>query len=753
MLAAATQLGPYRILEPLGAGGMGEVYLALDVRLEREVAVKVLPPSLARDPEGLGRFRREARALAALAHPNVVVLHDIGSDQGVTYVVMERLKGDDLRRRLTDGPLPWRQAAEIAAAVADGVSAAHEQGIVHRDLKPENIFLTADGRVKVLDFGLAHVEPRPSADPGATALVRTEPGAVMGTVGYMSPEQVRGLPIDPRSDVFALGCVLYEMVAGRRPFAGRTAAEMFASILRDDPAPLTDLPTDAERTIRHCLEKDPLRRLPSARLLAGALRALLNGAAPVALTPTTVHVARPPRRPRRALDSVAILPLVNVGGGPDLDYLSDGIAERLIHVLAQVPKLRVLAWNTVARYRGREADAQAVGRELDVRAVLSGRLFQRDDQVVLRVELVDAGDGSHLWGEQYRRTRGDLFTLEEELVGEIGEQLGLRLSPELRKRVARQAASGPVAYRLFLEGRRSSHARTAGSLRRAAGALERAIEQGPGFGAAHAALAVCYTAIAEQGVVPASEALTMAAAAAERALAIDDELVEAHLARAVVHEAYDRDGAAAERSYRRTIELAPGLAAAHHAYARFLAIVRGCYPAALVEAEAACALDPASPVFRASVGDIHWFQNQPERAVDHYRQALALGPTCPEAQLGQGRALVAMERFGEAIELLERARDGTAGDRALGDLGHAYAVSGRDRAARAIPYQRRQMTPYQAALIHLGLAETDLAITWLERAAEAKDSALREAFGADPRWRPLHDEPRFRALRRRLRLP
>src|SRR5262245_15177162 len=397
---AGRTLGHYRINSLIGAGGMGEVYRARDTRLDREVAIKILPEELAGNPEPLRRFEREAKAVAALSHPNILAIHDFGNEQGVSYAVMELLEGETIRARLKRVALPWREAVEVGLAVADGVAAAHAKGIIHRDLKPDNIFLTSDGQVKILDFGIARVKRVSAAAETITSspTKTTEAGLVMGTLGYMSPEQARGETADAPSDIFSLGCVLYEMVSGRRPFVGETVAETIAAILRDTPPPIAHsrsaAPAELERVVMRCLEKQPSERYQSARDLASDLRALLGGnigaASPL-----------PPRRLRpaaqvvavililllglaawlhwaggrdRGAGSLAILPLVNAGGNAEVEYLSDGITESLINSLSQLPRLRVMARSTVFNYKGKQVDPRKVGQELNVRAVLTGRV-------------------------------------------------------------------------------------------------------------------------------------------------------------------------------------------------------------------------------------------------------------------------------------------------------------------------------------------------------------------------------------------
>ena len=409
-LAPGTQLGPYQVLAPLGAGGMGEVYRGRDSRLGRDVAIKVLPEHLARDPQALSRFEREARAVAALSHPNIVAIHDVGRDGDVSYCVTELLEGETLRAALTRGPLPWRKAAETGMAVAEGLASAHSKGVTHRDLKPENLFLTSDGRVKILDFGLARYKPQEAAS-ASVAQTETSEGTVMGTAGYMSPEQVRGLAAGPSSDIFSLGCVLYEMVSGGRAFAGDTAVETMSLILRDQPAELArsgkHLPVEFDRLISHCLEKHPEQRFQSARDLAFDLKSMLSGSG--SQTPASQTAGK-------AIDSIAVLPFANSSGDPDTEYLCDGITESIINSLSQIGRqLRVVPRSTVFRHKGKDFDPQALGRELQARAVLTGRVRQRGETLVVAAELVDVLEGSQLWGERYNRKVSDIFALEEEI--------------------------------------------------------------------------------------------------------------------------------------------------------------------------------------------------------------------------------------------------------------------------------------------------------------------------------------------------
>src|SRR5712692_7278870 len=459
-LSPGTHLGPYEILSAIGAGGMGEVYRARDPRLARDVAIKVLPEHLSKDPQALARFEREAKAVAALSHPNILAIFDVGSEQGLSYAVTELLEGETLRTRLGRGAMAWRKAAETGAALADGLAAAHAKGITHRDLKPDNIFLTSDGRVKILDFGLARFTPAASPSDEGMTQGETQVGTVVGTVGYMSPEQVRGAAVGPSSDIFSLGCVLHEMISGRRAFLGKTPAETLSAILRDNPAELTgtgvQIPQELERLIAHCLEKNAEERFQSARDLAFGLKAALGGSGA-----STGSQPAPPES-TKAANSIAVLPFANASRDPDAEYLSDGITESIINSLTQIGQLRVTPRSKVFRYKGQDVDPQAAGRELGVRVVLAGRVVQRGETLVVGTELIDVLEGSQLWGERYNRKFADIFAVEEEIARKISESLRMKLSGEEKKRLGKRFTENSEAYQLYLKGRHYWVKRTTG---------------------------------------------------------------------------------------------------------------------------------------------------------------------------------------------------------------------------------------------------------------------------------------------------
>ena len=462
-LTPGTKLGPYTLVAAIGAGGMGEVFRALDSRLGRYVAIKVLPEHLSHDPQALARFELEARAIATLSHTNIVTIFDVGNDQGINYLVTELLEGETLRNRVKRGPIPWREAVDLGIAIAEALAGAHSKGLIHRDLKPDNVFLTVDQRVKLLDFGIARWKPHVRKQEDGSVLTQTLEGTVMGTVGYMSPEQVRGEPADAPCDIFSFGCVLYEMVTGRRAFHGASPAETMAAILKERPIPPGQLqfhiPLDLDHIIASCLEKEPQGRFQDAPALVAALRTITESTlASGTVTPFPATAG--------AVDSIAVLPFSNVSGSPDLEYLTDGITEILINSLSRVRGMRVVERTTVFKYKGQLIDPETAGRALKGRAILMGWVAQRGESLEVHSELVDVRDGSQIWGQQYHHKLTDIFVVQETIVREITKKLKLKLSREKMQRLTRRYTEDPEAYQLFLRGRYYWNKRTPAWMRK-----------------------------------------------------------------------------------------------------------------------------------------------------------------------------------------------------------------------------------------------------------------------------------------------
>ncbi len=775
-LATGHRLGPYEILAPIGAGGMGEVYRARDSRLGREVAVKVLPPHLAANPAALARFEREARAVAALSHPNILAIHDFGSDQGVSYAVTELLEGETLRQRIERSPLGWRKAGEIAVALAEGLAAAHAKQITHRDLKPANIFLTSDGRVKILDFGLARSGPT-AGDQDATAGPETEPGTILGTVGYMSPEQVRGSPADPRSDIFSFGCVLYEMVTGRQAFARPTGPETMTAILNEDPLPAAgsgkEIPAELERIITHCLEKNPPQRFQSARDLAFALQAIRGPAAASSAPPAA------PRWSRRAvgaaaaavvlaglaaflylrgasgkqIQSLAVLPFVNAGADPNTEYLSDGITESLINSLSQLPNLAVKSRSMVQRYKGKDADARAAGRELGVDAVLSGRLTQRGDALAISIEVVDAATGNHLWGEQYNRTLAGLLAVQEEITRDITDKLRLRLTGQQKKAPAKRSTENAEAYQLYLKGRYHWNKRSAEGFRTAIDYFQQAIAKDPGYALAHAGLADCYTMLGNYFILSPNESFPKARAAATKALEIDEQLAQAHTSQAAVKLWYEWDWKGADREFRRAVELNPQEVTAHQWYSYYyLAMGQG--EQALRQYRKALELDPLSLPVTTFYGQMLIFNRQYDQATEHLRKALEMDPGFGPAHYVLGLAQVHQGRYPGAIAEFEKASPTMGGGPgSTVGLAWVYATSGRKAEARKVLEETRRSPqwPVLLVMVYAQLGQKDEAFAELEKAFQER-SLRPDLVRLDPALDPLRSDPRWASLMRKVAL-
>ncbi|HYP29187.1 MAG TPA: protein kinase [Blastocatellia bacterium] len=774
----SSTISHYRILGRLGAGGMGEVYLAEDTRLGRRVAVKFLPASYQYDPDRRSRFLREARAASALRSPYSAAIYDIGEHDGSHFIVMEYVEGETLSRKIGRGPLGASECVGVAAQVADALDEAHSLGIIHRDIKSANIIVTERGLAKVLDFGLARfTDPAADPDPERTLQLggQTAFGVILGTVSYMSPEQAYAREIDHRSDIFSLGVVVYEMLSGRLPFQGDTPIAIIDNIIHQEPAPLAHLnqtvSLELERITRRCLEKDRERRYQSMRDLLQDLRGLqredLSGSLPPPSNFLTRPIAAPEvtkgaqpakkTRARKAVDSLAILPLVNVGNDPETEYLSDGITESIISNLSRLPHLRVMARSTVFRYKGREADPREVGRDLSVRAVMSGRVHQRGDTLVIRTELVDTLDGAQLWGEQYNRKLSDIFTIEEEISREISGKLSLKLSGQQKKQLTKRHTDDTEAYQLYLRGRHAWNRRTEEGLRKGIEFFQQAIDHDPNYALAYAGLADAFNILASYSAMPPGEAFPKAKAAATRALELDDKLSEAHTSLAFVRLGYDWDREEAERGFRRAIRLNPGYATAHLWYALTLATL-GRAEEALSEINRALYLDPLSLPIQTNVGWLRHLSRQYDEAIEEYRKALDLDPNFTLARRRLGQTYEQKAMYDEALAEFRKALSIYGGDtETLAALGHLYAVSGERDLARGVIGElnelsrRRYIPSYFIARILIGLEENDEAFEWLEKAYGERYGFLIY-LNVEPVFDKLRSDARFIDLARRVGL-
>jgi serine/threonine-protein kinase len=738
---------------------MGQVYRGRDPRLGRDVAIKVLAPESARDDEAMARFEREARAVASLSHPNILAIYDIGHHEGTVYVVTELLEGETLRERIHGSPMNWRQSVEIGAAIAEGLAAAHSRAVVHRDLKPENIFLTADGRVKILDFGLAQVDPFLSLSDQTnlpTTRFRTEPGTVIGTLGYMAPEQLRGEAVEPSADIFSLGCLLFEMVTSLKPFLRGSGAATVAAILKEEipKEPLSDVvPLELQRIIEGCVEKVPTQRFQSARDLALTLRAI--GSSSAVSSGVLATVEKRPGRRSKSIDSIAVLPFQNVGNDPETEYLSEGITEGIINRLSQLPKLKVMARSTVFRYKNREGDAQAVGRELRVRAVVTGRLQHVGGRLVINVELVDAIDGAQLWGERYNRELADLMQLQDEMSREVAEKLRLKLTGAEKKRLRKRSTENTAAYQLYLRGRHQWNKRNEESLHKSIAFFREAIDADPSFASAYAGMADSYITLGTNIPLPPREAMPRAKAAARRAVELDPSLAEAWASLAAVKWWYEWDWSGAEADYHRAIALNPNYAAVHDSFGMLLC-ARERYNEATEQFAKAASLDPLSLIVTVHAGWPHYFARNYDAAIAQFEKALDLDDHFVPAHGWRGMALSQQGRHKEALKAFER---GLSVDRVpilMAMLGHAHALAGHRAeaenalAALTTESHSRYISPYDLAVIHAALGDTQRAIAALHEALD-DHSAWMVFLNIDPRLDSMRKVPEFEELARKLR--
>jgi serine/threonine-protein kinase len=782
-------LGHYRILDKLGAGGMGEVYRAHDERLDRDVALKVLPAGLLADESARHRFRKEALALAKLNHPNIEAVYDFDTQAGVDFLVMEYVPGATLSDKLALGPLAEKEILGLGGQLAEGLAAAHEQGVVHRDLKPGNLSVTRDGRLKILDFGLAKLV-RPVSDADVTASL-TETKAVAGTLPYMAPEQLRGEPVDARTDIYAAGVVLYEMATGRLPFGEKVTTALTDAILHQPPVTPRALNARVspglERIVLKCLDKDPESRYQSAKELGVDLRRLA--------VPTTVPIS-PRREPRgwgrlsgrgllagaavvvllavlfalnvgglrerllgRAaaprIESLAVLPLENLSRDPEQEYFVDGMTEALITDLSKISALRVISRTSVMQYKGVKKALPEIARELKVDAVVEGSVLRVGDRVRITAQLIRAVPEEHLWANSYDRELRDILALHSEVAQAVAAEVRAKLTPDERARLASARPVNPEAYEGYLKGRYYWNKRTEESLKKGISYFQEAIQKDPSYSLAYVGLADSYVVLHGWGFLPAEEAYPKARAAARKALEIDDTLGEAYASLAAVALEYDWDWATAGRQYRRALELNPSYASAHQWYAEYLARA-GRHGEAIAEVKRAQELDPLSLIISAVGAYVFYFARQYDQAIEQSRKTLELDPNFAPAHLYRGWSYEGKQMHREAIADLQEAV-ALSGNSAFtkAALGGVYAAAGqRGEALKVVEEltersKRSYVSPYYLALIYASLGEKEEALAWLEEAYKKHDSVLLH-LKVDPRIDPLRADPRFQDLLRRM---
>jgi serine/threonine protein kinase/tetratricopeptide (TPR) repeat protein len=745
-LSPGMRLGPYEILAPLGAGGMGEVYRAKDTRLGREVAVKVLPKFSADSQEALARFEREARAVAALSHPNIMAIHDFGSEGGVAYSVTELLEGESLRDRLDASAIPPRKAIEYVQQIARGLAAAHDRGIAHRDLKPDNVFLTRDGLVKILDFGLAREIPGSEKSGSGLQASLTASGTVVGTPGYMSPEQIRGKPVDQRTDLFALGAILYEMLTGQRAFQRGSPVETMMAVLQEDPPASGGRPVPPELAaiVSHCMEKNPEDRFQSARDFAFALQVAdreLSGAR----TPTP-SAALPVQQTGT---SVAVLPFRNLSADPEADYFSDGMTEEIINALTGIEDLRVAARTSSFAFKGKDADVRRIGEELGVRTVLEGSVRQAGRRIRITVQLVDAESGYQLWSERYDREMEDVFAVQDEIARAIADRLKVRLAGSGEHPLVKAPTDDVEAYDLYLRGRHFWNLRRP---RPAIECFEAAIVRDPKYVAAYTGLADAYSVWGFYGGIPTLEARRKATDAAEKARMLAPGEWDVHLSLGVIEHYYGWDTAVEEQELRLAIDRNPRATDAYFWLALCLG-VSGRFEEAAEIGRQGVALDPHSANARAALAWAYGGARKYETAVREFTAAVALDPAAPFPLWSLGYMQQQAGALSEAVATLERVVAITERRHyfELALLGGALAAAGRRNDAESILAEIREaaareyVPPFDMAVLLASLGDKEGALEALERAYADRNALLWYRIHL-PTFDVLRSEPRWQAL-------
>jgi serine/threonine-protein kinase len=734
----------YRITEKLGEGGMGVVYRAEDTKLEREVALKFLSPDMTRDVSAAERFVQEAKAAAALNHPNICTIYEIDEADGRTFIAMECVEGENLRVKIKAGTVELNEAIDVAVQVAEGLAAAHEKGIVHRDIKPANIVVAPRGRVKIMDFGLVRMA-------GGAQLTRI--GTTVGTVAYMSPEQARGETIDHRTDVWSLGVVLYEMLTGKRPFVGDGDQAVIYSILNDEPESVTShvsgAPPGIAGILVKALAKDPAARYQSAGNLAADLEAMRQR---LESDPTVVVAAEPEAPP-----SIAVLPFANMSPDPENDYFGDGLAEELANALAQLPQLRVAARTSAFQFRGKDTDIREIGARLNVGTVLEGSVRKVGSRLRVTAQLISVSDGFHLWSDRYDREMEDVFVIQDEITAAIVDRLKVRLGLEPDGRIVRRHTDNLDAYSLYLKGLYYWNSLTPEGLRKSRECYEKAIEIDPDYALAHAALSMWHQSLAFWADAPPKEAFAKSRAAAERALEIDETVAMAHNCLAVIHFTHDWDWEKAEREFERSLELDPSSAFGHLNYA-FLLTDLARHEDALREIRIAQRLDPLSTVVNTWAASLLVSAGRVREGIAELEEIAARDPEAWQPHLwlsgAYSRAGMQDGAIASAERAVERARDLAV---TMMALACAYYLRGRTedggRILRGLQEkaQRGYVSPTLLALIHVARGAVDEAVECAERGYSERDHWLQGIRG-NPSG-VLFDDPRLQAILQRIGLP
>jgi len=736
-------IGHYRIVEKIGAGGMGEVYLADDTELSRRVAIKLLSAEMTLDPQWKERFRREAQAAAKLNHPNIVVIHEISEFQGRPYMVMEYLGGGSLRDEIDEKQLPLEQVVEIAIQLSEGLHAAHSAEIVHRDIKPGNVLRDDTGRYKLVDFGLA-------AMSGGEQL--TEAGSILGTIGYMSPEQVHGEGGDASSDIFAFGVVLYEMITGKHPFRGNNQAATIHAILYDQPNPVTDVRPETHQELSEvvgkAMAKDRSNRYGQTSQLLTDLRKIKrklerdnSGFAAIS----------------RNQPSVAVLPFTNLSADKEQEYFCDGMAEEIINALTYVENLRVVARTSSFSFKGKDLDIREIGRRLNVETLLEGSVRRSGQHLRIIAQLVNVADGYHLWSERFDRQMDDVFAIQDEIALAIVDRLKVKLLKDEKALVTKRYTDNQEAYNLYLKGRFFWNRRYEGGLQKGIEAFEQAVQKDAMYAPAYVGIADCYNQLAHWGYLAAKEAYPLARSATERALSIDNSLAEAHASLGWITLWHDWNWSVAEKEFRCALELNPNYAPAYEWYALYLAVMER-IDEAIGEVKKAVELDPLSLVANSVLGLGYYWGRRYDEAIQQLNRTLELDADFPLAHLYLGWTYAGKQMWQQAIHACEQfAILSHRSAVSLGYLGAVYGLAGDTTRALEVLAQieelskSRYVSPLYRATVYLGIGDLDQAILHLEQARLERESFL-PIINTFPLFDQLRSDERFKNLLRQIGL-
>jgi len=780
-LATNSLISHYRIVSKIGAGGMGEVYLAQDTKLDRKVALKILPSDVAAHPDRMKRFVQEARAASSLNHPNIITIHEIGETASGYFIGTEFIDGETLRERMSRGDVELSDTLDIAVQVASALTAAHGAGIVHRDIKPENIMLRRDGIVKVLDFGLAKlVEQTPlDAEAETRMQVQTQAGVIVGTVAFMSPEQARAQEVDARSDIWSLGCVLYEMLTRQQPFGGDTTTDVLANIIHREPPSILircpDAPAELERIITRAVCKNKAERYQTANELLADLKQLQKRlefeaelertSSPDKKTEAQTEIIRAATtRQTETRNSIAVLPFSNMSVEAENEYFCDGLAEELLNALAKIDDLKVAARTSAFSFKGKNMNVSEIGERLGVKNVLEGSVRKIGQRLRISVQLVNASDGFHLWSERYDREMQDIFELQDEITLSVTDALKVRLLGKDRDIVLKRYTDDAEVYELFLKGRYYHYKYSAEGWRRAIEFFEKAVEKEPNYAPAYAGMNTSWGFLWFMGFVPAEQAVPQMKAAAIKALEIDDNLAESHLSQAMISFFYDWEWRKAEQEFKRAIALDPHNAEALSFYSMFLGFEER-FDEAISQGRRTLEIDPLSPLINMNVGWTYLSAGLSDEALDQAGKMIEIEPDFFGAYWLKGAIYLSEGKYEEAVEDLKKAVSLGGHQIVLADLGSAYGLAGKkDEAAvildQLLEMRRREHVPaICVARVYSRIGENDKAIEWLEKAFEEKNGEMVflkgeiDGSAKGDSLNSLGSDPRLIDLLRKMNLP